>query len=147
IADYIEKDEVCCAAPYVANGARAALITTLGGTVFNPTQEDEYRVAINTPPRSEIEEFGLSGHLSWDTSIGDLKVIASTRNFKSARDSDVDNSDLDLANIDNDRSKDRLNTIEATLQDKTDRIDWLVGVYAFESNFNNPQSQVMGADL
>lgn len=147
IADYIEKDEVCCAAPYVANGTRAALITSLGGTVFNPTQEDNYRVAINTPPRSEIEEFGLSGHLSWDTSMGDFKVIASTRNFKSARDADVDNTDLDLANIDNDRSKDRLNTIEATLQDKTDRIDWLVGVYAFESNFNNPQSQVMGADL
>lgn len=147
IADYIEKNEVCCAAPYVANGARAALISNLGGTVFNPTREDDFLVAINTPPRSEVEEFGLSGHFNWDLDIGQLKVIASTRNFISARDSDVDNSDLDLANVDNDVTKDRLDTIEATLQGKTDRIDWLVGAYAFESRFNNPQSQVMGADL
>lgn len=147
IADYIEKDEVCCAAPYVRNGTRGALITSLGGTVFDPTREDDLVVAINTVPRSEVEEAGLSGHLDWALPLGQLKIIASTRTFNSARDSDVDNTDLDLANINNDVTKDRLNTLEATLQGETGRIDWLVGAYAFESTLNNPQTQVMGSDL
>ena len=147
IVDYINKDEVCCAAPYVLNGARAPLIAAIGGTVFDPTKEDDFEVALTTAPRSEVEEFGVSGHLDWKLSFGDLKVIASTRNFISSRDSDVDNTDLDLANIVNDTTKDRLDTLEATLQGNTDRIDWLVGAYAFQSRFNEPQSQVMGADL
>lgn len=147
IVDYIDKDEVCCAAPYVVNGVRAPLIASLGGTVFDPTREDDLVVAIDTPPRSEVEEFGVSGHFDWDLDFGTLKVIASTRSFIATRDSDVDASDLDLANQFDAQTKDRLNTLESTLQGTNGRLDWLVGAYAFETSFNNPQSMVMGTDL
>ncbi len=42
IADRSQKDDICCAAPYVLNGVRAATISSLGGTVFNPTREADY---------------------------------------------------------------------------------------------------------
>ncbi len=147
IADYTEKSEACCAAPYVLNGSRAALITSLGGTVFDPTQEDNYLVATDRDLRTDVEEFGLSAHLNWNLDSADLKVIASTRSFIAARDADVDGTDLDLARLNNERSKDRLNTLEATLQGETGKLDWLVGAYGFETDFNSPQEQVMGADL
>lgn len=147
IVDYIDKDEVCCAAPYVVNGVRAPLIANLGGTVFNPTREDDLVVALNTAPQSKVEEFGISGHLDWKLDFGTLKVIASTRSFLATRNSDVDGSDLDLANQLNEQTKDRLDSLEATLQGTNGRLDWLVGAYAFQTKFNNPQSQVMGAEL
>lgn len=147
IVDYTNKDEVCCAAPYVLNGVRAPLIESLGGTVFEPTREDDLVVALNRAPQSKVEEFGVSGHLDWDLDIGTLKVIASTRSFLATRNSDVDGMDLDLANQFNERTKDRLSTLESTLQGTNGPLDWLVGAYLFETKFNNPQSQVMGADL
>lgn len=147
IADYTEKSEACCAAPYVRNGSRAAIITALGGTVFQPTQEDNYLVATDRDLRTDVEEFGLSGHLNWGLGFADLKVIASTRSFLAARDADIDGTDLDLARLNNERTKDRLNTLEATLQGENGRLDWLVGAYGFETDFNSPQQQVMGADL
>jgi len=147
IVDYIEKDETCCAAPYVRNGVRAPLIASLGGTVFDPTQEDDFKVAMTSPPQSDAKEFGVSGHLNWNLDFATLKVIASTRSFLATRNTDVDGTDLDLANQFNERTKDRLDTLEATLQGTNGRLDWLGGAYLFNTSFNNPQTQVMGADL
>lgn len=147
IADYIEKTELCCAAPYVLNGVRAGVINNLGGTVFNPTRANDFLVATNTPVRSDTEEYGFSAQLDWATAIGELKVIASTRQFIAGRDADVDFLDLDLANAFNEVTKDRMNTLEATLQNQTGRLDWLVGAFWFDTELNNPQTQVIGRDL
>lgn len=147
IVDYTEKDEICCASPYVVNGIRAPIIESLGGTVFEPTREDDLVVALNTAPTSNIEDFGISAHADWDLGFGMLKVIASTRNFIATRNVDVDGMDLDLANLVNDRAKNRLDTIEATLQGTNGAVDWLVGAYAYEDTYNNPSSQLMGSDL
>jgi iron complex outermembrane receptor protein len=147
IADHIEKSELCCAAPYVLNGVRAGLITSLGGTVFNPTRQNDFLVATNTPVRSDTEEYGFSAQMDWNTAIGDLKVIASTRQFIASRDADVDFLDLDLANLLNEVTKDRLNSMEATVQNQTGRLDWLVGAFWFDTRLNNPSTQVIGRDL
>ncbi len=147
IADYIEKTEMCCAAPYVLNGVRAPLIASLGGTVFNPTQEADFLVATSTPVRSDTREFGYSAQLDWTTPLGDVKLLASNRQFIASRDADIDFLDLDLANLFNEVTKDRMTTFEATLQNRTGRLDWLVGAFWFDTRLTNPSVQTIGRDL
>lgn len=147
IVDYTEKNEYCCAAPYILNGARSGIIESLGGTVFDPPDPDNREVSLNSAVQTDADEFGVSGHINWSLPMGELKVIASTRLFRAMRDSDVDQTDLDLLVQTDEGTKDRLNTLEATLQGEAGRLDWLVGAYAFETNFSSTGANTYGTDL
>lgn len=146
IADRSQKEDICCAAPYVLNGVRAATITSLGGTVFNPTREADYIVATNVAPTSSVEDQGVSVELNWDLDWAQLRGLASSRKFSSLRNADGDFSDVDLTNTLNERTEDETQTFELTLRGTAGPVDWLVGVFGFDQTFLQSSSTVLGAD-
>lgn len=146
IADVSKKEDVCCAAPYVLNGPRAATITALGGTVFNPTRENDFLTATNIAPTSTVDDKGLSLELNWDLGWAQLRGLASSRVFESLRNADGDFSDIDLTNSLNELSKDETKTFELTLRGAAGPVDWLVGAFHFDQDFIQSSSVVLGAD-
>jgi outer membrane receptor protein involved in Fe transport len=146
IADRSQKDDICCAAPYVLNGVRAATITSLGGTVFNPTREADYLVATNTAPISSVEDQGVSAELNWDFDWAQLRALASSRKFEATRNVDSDFSDIDVANSFGETTRDENRTFEVTLRGSVGPVDWLVGAFSFDEKFVQTGTAVLGAD-
>jgi outer membrane receptor protein involved in Fe transport len=146
IADRSQKDDICCAAPYVLNGVRAATIISLGGTVFNPTREADYLIATNTAPISSVEDQGVSAELNWDFDWAQLRALASSRKFEATRNVDSDFSDIDLVNTFGETTRDENRTFEVTLRGSAGPIDWLVGAFSFDEKFVQTGSVVLGAD-
>jgi iron complex outermembrane recepter protein len=146
IADRSQKDDVCCAAPYVVNGTRATTVAALGGTVFNPTREADYLVATNLAPSSSVEDQGVSAELNWDLGWAQMRGLVSSRDYKSVRNADGDFSDLDLTNTINEVSEDKTRTLEVSLRGTAGSLDWLVGAFASDQDFVQTGATVLGKD-
>ena len=137
IADYSERDEICCSAvSYDYTGAAAALVgavtpPVLGGGVVFPA-DPEGRVAFaNETYQQIVEDWGVSGEVDIELPIGTLTSVTAFRNWTNARSQDIDYSAADLAYRDADNNFTDLTRFsqELRLSGATDDLDWLVGAF------------------
>jgi outer membrane receptor protein involved in Fe transport len=145
IADYSEKNERCCAAPYVALGSRAPIVAALGG--FVPSDLKSYETGSSVTTRAASREWGLSFDGEVDLGFAQWRTLLSWRDFTSDRSGDSDFNTLDIVQIPFEDTTDQFFTAEMTLSGKTGRLDWLVGAFAFDQQTRQQSASVYGADL
>ncbi len=145
IADYSEKNENCCAAPYVALGVRAPVIAALGG--FVPSDLESFESGSSLTTRAASKEWGLSFDGEVDLGFAQWRTLLSWRDFTADRSGDSDFNTLDLSQVAFEDTHDQFFTAEMTLSGRTGRLDWLVGAFAFDQQTRQQSASVYGADL
>lgn len=145
IADYAEKNENCCAAPYVVLGSRAPIIAALGG--FVPTDLQGYQAASSVATRAASTEWGLSFDGQVDLGFAEWRTLLSWRDFRSDRSGDSDFNSLDIVQVPFENTHDQFFTAEMTLSGQVGPLNWLVGGFAFDQQTRQQSASVYGDDL
>jgi outer membrane receptor protein involved in Fe transport len=132
IADVSSRDENCCAAVTTVVGPTAGAIAFAGGSLVNPPRPDDFVMTSNANRgyRSEVDEYGVSAELTWDTGIGELTSITAWRNWEASRSQDPDFTSADIV-FRPPGSRNDFETLsqEFRLAGQAGRLDWLVGAF------------------
>ncbi|PTD22114.1 TonB-dependent receptor [Sphingomonas fennica] len=167
IGDYSDRNEECCAAPYLP--ARNVTRAADGSLVFGPSTvagilrglgatvpQDPYarRVAI-TPGQSyrgDVRDWGLSGEVNYDLGEAQITSITAYRNWRWKRGQDADFNNLDLLHRQDDGSANqrfKTFTQELRVQGKAfdGKLDWLVGGYFANEDLTLNDNLTLGSDF
>lgn len=149
IADYSERDEMCCSAvAYDYTPTAASLIGILGGQVNFPGQPEDRIAYSNHPYTQQVEDWGLSAEADIELPIGTLTSVTSFRNWRNRRSQDIDYSSVDLAFRDAERNFTDLARFsqEVRLTGVTGDLDWLVGGFFSHEDLRLGDALQFGAD-
>ncbi len=147
IGEIQHKDEDCCAAPYLILGSGSANVVALGGTVLDPANTDnEYRIGLNGPMRSQVKARAFTAIANWDLDVAQVKLTYGHRFFRSSDSYDSDNTSLDILNVTGQQLRDRLDTIETQITGSAGPVDLLLGVFAYDNGVTARQSSTFGTD-
>jgi len=159
IADYSARDEYCCVGVQVRTGPTYPFIDgTSAGTGQTPPAPGfgalpfTRQAFANRDTFQDIEDKGISAEVNIDLPQfggATLTSITSARDWSTVNGMDIDYTGADIAYRLNDGDfgyeVDNL-TQEFRLAGATDRLDWLVGVFATRENVNRQDSFYFGAD-
>ena len=152
IADMARSDSDCCwSAAIAVNGPTAPLIGlygTLNGLTFVPAPEAERERAesLNTTPREEIEDDGLTARVTWQLPKLTLTSITGVRDWSHEQiEADADFSPADLFVLGEPASIDGLSQ-ELNLTIPLGRTDLLLGLYYSSEDYESLRSVWTGAD-
>ena len=158
IADYSKRDEFCCAGVQVRTGPTYPFIdgTSVGtgqrppaaGFGFLPFSRTAF---MNRGTEQQIEDMGLSAEANIDIDSwgATLTSITSWRDWTTQNGQDADFTGADIAyrvNNGDFASAVRNVTQEFRLAGATDKLDWLVGVFATREQVNRRDEFYLGAD-
>ena len=160
IADYTKREEYCCAAVQTRVGPTQAFIAAL--TAPNGQGQASPVAGYGTVPFSrlaysnrdtpqEIEDMGLSAEANIDLPSLNATLTSQTswRDWSFQQGMDLDYTGADILYRANDGSNgygvDNL-TQEFRLAGSTDKLDWLVGLFATREGVYRDDSYVYGAD-
>lgn len=144
IADYSEKEENCCASPYLQYGDKQKIIEALGGTTASDDPYDRL-IAINGEHYNEATNYGISAELTWDFNNLSFTAISSFRNYSYDVETDGDRSDLDIVNS-TISSKTETITHELRLQGESGMMNWMGGAYYFSEDIKDLSDSLYGSD-
>ncbi|UUR07389.1 TonB-dependent receptor [Sphingomonas glaciei] len=161
IGDYANRDESCCAAPYLpasdfTTSGRAAstakpLLQALGAVINDSPYQ---RRATWTPGfgfQSDVKDWGASGEVVHDFGTAELTSITAYRYNKWTRGTDADYNNLDIlhrAADGNSYNQFKTFTQELRLQGEAfgGRLDWLVGGYYANEKLKVSDNLSFGSD-
>jgi iron complex outermembrane receptor protein len=176
VGDYTNRDEECCGGIYAplvdrvrAPGTPAGefgeitlapssflpVLQSLRDPAGNPlvinSDPDRREVAI-TPGqgyRSEVDDWGVAGHVEWSLGAVNLTSITAYRDWRWQREQDNDFTNLDLFYRPDWDSEFKTFTQELRLQGTLfdDRLDWLVGGYYADEQLNIEDSLRFGSQF
>ena len=157
IADYSKRREDCCAASTIVAGPTAGIIRALGGelgsgaggTASTDPYDRESATSEGRGFQGDVNEWGLSGEINWETGIGTLTSITAYRDWKANRGQDVDYTSLDILYRDDGQLQQfRTFSQELRLQGEAfdDRLDWLVGGYFASEKLTYQDAIRVGGD-
>jgi len=138
--DYTKRDEACCGAVQILNGATAAIIRGLApGGIANPPDIDKFRDYSNRGFAKKITDEGTSIEANWETPwFGNAKLtsITAQRFWKQGGGSDVEWTGADILYApsfkeDPNPGSTKFKTFSQELRyaGSTDRLNWLVGAF------------------
>lgn len=160
IADYTKREEYCCAAVQTRVGPSQAFIAAL--TAPNGPGQTPPTAGYGTVPFSrlaysnretpqEIEDMGLSAEATIDFPSLNATLTSQTswRDWSFQQGMDVDYTGADILHRENDGSNgygvDNL-TQEFRLAGTSDKLDWLVGLFATKEGVYRDDSYTYGSD-
>ena len=166
IADYSDRSEECCAAPYypastVTKGADgsivrspsgvAAILRGLGGTINDTPFDRKVSITPGESYRGDVRDWGISGEVNYDLGGAKLTSITAYRDWFWLRGQDADFNNLDILHRSDDGSADqqfKTFTQEIRLQGNAmdDKLDWLVGGYFANEVLTLNDNLAYGAD-
>lgn len=132
IADYSERDELCCsAAQWDYTAAAEAFVNSVGGQVLQPADPDRRLAFANRPYQQDVTDYGLSAEFDIDMPIGTLTTVTAVRSWENQRSQDIDYSSADIAYRDFDNNFTDLERLsqEVRLNGVNGNLDWLVGAF------------------
>jgi outer membrane receptor protein involved in Fe transport len=147
IADYNDIDENCCAAGFVqyAPGSEG-LITAFGG-IAAPEDVFEREIAIDGGEdgiRAQVENYGFSGQVDWETDSGTLTSITAYRVFDENQTIDSDFVNLELATPNTTiQGYDTFTQEIRFASPGGDEVDWIVGAYYFTQDLDTDNNVVI----
>ena len=138
--DYTKRDERCCGAVQILNGATQAIINSLApGGLAIPPDPDEFRDYSNRSFLKTVKDSGWAVEANWRTPwLGGAKLTSVTalRHWSQTGGQDVDWTSADvlysptLRDTSNpSSSKFQTYTQEVRLAGATDKLDWLIGAF------------------
>ncbi len=148
IADYSERDELCCSATaWDYDAGIAGIVRNLGGQVSQPANPSGRQAYANTEYLQYVEDYGISGDFSFDLGFGQLTSITAYRQWNNRRTQDIDYSSLDIARREDGNFTDlgRFSQ-EFRLQGVNGPLDWLVGGFYSRETLELGDAIRFGAD-
>ena len=138
--DYTKRDERCCGAVQIQNGATQAIIQALApGGIANPVDPNAFRDYSNRSFLKTVVDEGGAVEANWQTPwLGDAKLtsITALRHWKQTGGADVDWTSADILyspTLKNDpnpgSSKFKTFSQEFRFAGSTDKLNWLVGAF------------------
>ncbi|MFT4939618.1 MAG: iron complex outermembrane receptor protein [Paraglaciecola sp.] len=144
IADYSEIDENCCTVADVINGPTTGAVRALGGVVLDESDPFAYQSALNTDPRNQVEDGGVSLQVDIDFEGFAFTSITAFRNNESQYLSDVDFTSLDILTEEGHTKIDTF-TQEFRLTSIGERkLDWMVGGFFFQEDVDTGDTLFYG---
>ncbi|WP_421858062.1 TonB-dependent receptor [Oceanicaulis sp.] len=132
IADYTERDELCCSATsWDYTTAGVALVNSVGGQALFPADPD-VRVAFSNREYAQmVQDWGLSAEFDIELPIGTLTTVTAYRTWANQRSQDIDYTSADLAyrDIENNYTDIERLSQEVRLNGQWGDLDWLVGAF------------------
>jgi outer membrane receptor protein involved in Fe transport len=155
IADYSKRDEYCCVSTQVRTGQTYGAVTAVGGQQHPPAPgfgalPFSRTAYANRSTAQTMEDMGFSAEAnidipSWDAT---LTSVTSWRNWEGINAMDLDYTTADLLyRVDDGGYGFELDNLtqEFRLAGSTDKLDWLVGVFATRENISRNDSYWYGA--
>ncbi|MFE9084241.1 TonB-dependent receptor [Brevundimonas sp. NPDC003935] len=155
IADYSKRDEYCCVSTQVRTGQTYGAVTAVGGQQQPPAPgfgalPFSRTAYANRSTAQTMEDMGFSAEAnidipSWDAT---LTSVTSWRNWEGINAMDLDYTTADLLyRVDDGGYGFELDNLtqEFRLAGSTDKLDWLVGVFATRENISRNDSYWYGA--
>ena len=135
IADYSKRDEICCAATQLNNGASAPIINFLAADTGVAIPADPFgrNAFANRRSAQDIEDRGVSAEVNWDLPIfggSQLTSISSYRNWELVSGADIDFTSADIwFRSDDGRNSNQFKQFsqELRLAGQAEKLNWLVG--------------------
>jgi iron complex outermembrane receptor protein len=110
-----------------------------------PAGESFYKHFYNVDGFEDQDVFGLTGRLEWNTPIGTLTSISAYRYNKFDRAQDQDGTIAAAYELDS-FEKDKSFSQELRLSNQTDRLNWVVGAYLYDSTTDRQDTIITGND-
>ena len=152
--DYTERDERCCGAVQIFNGATAAVVSALapaGAGLSNPVDVDSFRDYGNRSFRKEITDKGVSVQADWTTPWFDgakVTSITAYREWTQKGGGDVDWTGADIGytvGLEDPNPASlgfKTFTQEVRLAGGTDTVNWLVGAFYSREDLDSRERAV-----
>ena len=149
IADYSDRQEQCCAAVTLVPGPTQALIEALGGMLTGDPFDRKASVNADQGYQEDVEEWGVSAEVGWDTRFGTITSITAYRDWQVARSQDIDFTNVDILFRDQNGFVQGFETLtqEVRFQRESEMADWLVGFYYSNEDLSLKDSIRTGADF
>jgi iron complex outermembrane receptor protein len=138
IGDYSQRNENCCVGVTLVRGPTAPIVNALaGGNGVIGAADPSRRLAYsNQPTTQKITDKGVSAELNWNTPwLGNatLTSITALRKWDAIGGADLDFSSADIFyrpyGPDDNAVRFKTFSQELRLAGKTDRVDWMAGLY------------------
>jgi len=153
IADYTDRDELCCSGVTLVRGPTSAIVNALsGGQGVIPVADPSRRLAYgNRPTTTDTEDGGISVQVDWDLAAfggATLTSITAQRTWDSINASDLDFSGADIwyRAYGDDNNAVAFDTFsqELRLTGSSDSFDWMVGGFFGDEDLERDDSITMG---
>jgi iron complex outermembrane recepter protein len=147
IADYDSIDEICCAVINVVDGPTGNAVRALGGRVVsnNPRALTQFS---NIDSVNDIENYGVSLQMNWETGPFDITTIGAYRAVNSFTNQDSDFTSADLIGDNRNATGIDTYTLEARVATDFDGpINFLLGGFYFKEDIDVASSLTFGRDF
>ncbi|MEE4200186.1 TonB-dependent receptor [Erythrobacter sp.] len=147
IGDYSRIDEVCCQVGTLVAGPAAGAITALGGEFSPPSEFFEYESFLNIVPENEVDNYGGSVQVDWETGPLTFTSITAYRELKNEFVSDIDYTSLDVAREFRDQSVDTFTQELRITSDFDGPLNFLLGGFYFDESIEQESGVVNGTQI
>ena len=145
IGDYSRIDEVCCQVSTLVAGPTAAGIAAVGGQLS--TDFFSYDAFLNFVPTNEVDNYGGSIQVDWDTGPISVTSITSYRELKNFFLSDIDYTSAAIATETRDQDVETFTQEIRISSDFDGPINFLLGGYYFDEKISQDSAIQNGADI
>ncbi|GAA0470188.1 TonB-dependent receptor [Parasphingorhabdus litoris] len=145
IADYSRIDEVCCQVATVVSGPVTGAINAVGGQLNTDFFSDE--AFLNFVPTNEVDNYGGSIQVDWDTGPISVTSITSYRELKNFFLSDIDYTSASLATETRDQDVETFTQEIRITSDFDGPINFLLGGYYFDESISQDSAIQNGSDI
>ncbi|GAA4042166.1 TonB-dependent receptor [Parerythrobacter jejuensis] len=145
IADYSRIDEICCQVSTLVAGPTAGAIFALGGAL--DTDFFSYNAFLNQVPINEVENYGGSVQIDWNSGPISVTSITSYRELENLFISDIDYTSLDVANETRDQAVSTFTQEIRITSDFDGPLNFLLGGFYFDESIEQTSQIENGTQI
>jgi len=152
IFDYAARNENCCGAVQINDGATAPLIDAVSGDtgVSRPADPFERVAFADRSDGQQIRDMGVSAELNFERSFGRITSITAWRNFETNIGQDADYTSAGVLwrnSAGPNGSEFQQLSEELRFSGETDKIDWMVGAFYAKEDLDSDLNLRYGEDF
>lgn len=145
IADYSKIDEVCCTVGNLVNGPTGAGILAVGGQL--PTDFFSREVFLNFVPENEVDNYGGSVQVDWETGPLSVTSITSYRELQNYFLTDIDFTSADIATETREQDVETFTQELRIASDFDGPINFLLGGFYFDEKIDQVSGVQNGSQI
>lgn len=142
IVDYSRIDESCCTVSTAVAGPTAPAVFGVGGALTTDFFSDE--VFLNRIPINEVDNYGGSIQIDWETGPISVTSITSYRELENFVDQDVDFTSADIVNEIRDQQVDTFTQEIRIASDFDGPLNFLLGGFYFDESITQESELITG---
>ena len=145
IADYSRIDEVCCQVTTVLPGPTVPALNAVGGQI--DSDPFSYNAFLNAVPVNEVDNYGGSVQVDWETGPISVTSITSYRELENFFLSDIDYSSADIATETREQEVETFTQEIRIASDFDGPINFLLGGYYFDESIEQNSAIQNGTQI